>query len=254
VERVQNNTFWRNLADDGTLDLGSRIRPAHFWFMVEFFQKRLMVVGALLTGLLICPRVFAGDLQELLPTGARLGMEQSEMSSVRPTPTRLDVALVFGPLRAEFIDPDFTALGSPGILYFQFDSTSVRLRQFLFEWRDAAASQFHTAELFARLRAKLGAPTLICIHEARGTPSHVVAARWRSAALMLQVSIFDHRGSGVARYDLNSDADPRRPSHERRRITRRSLPRRLVARLHAADDIDLIPRRDCPEGSIPETR
>ena len=61
--------------------------------------------------------------------------------------------------------------------------------------------------------------------------------------------MFDHRSSDIAYFDLNTDSDPRRPSFERRRITRRSLPQRLVARVHGIDDAGLRPKRECPDGS-----
>lgn len=196
----------------------------------------------------------AGGLEELLPTGARLGMERSEMSSISPPPRRLDPPMIFGPTRAEYMSSGFVALGPPGTLYYQFDAKSGRLRQVLFEWRDAADMETQTAELLARLHARLGAPTLTCIVVARGRTPRVVAARWRGVDLVLHVSALNHRDDGVARYDLNSDSDPRQPSHERRRITRRSLPCRLTARLHGAGDTALMPHRDCPEGAAPESR
>lgn len=176
------------------------------------------------------------------------------MFSINPPPILLDPPMIFGPLRAAFVDPDFAALGPSGILYYQFDVESDRLRQALFEWRDAAASKVQSDKLLVRLQESLGAPRLTCIRRGPAASSRVVAARWESAGLMLHVSMLDHRADGVARYDLNSDPDPRRPSHERLRVTRRSLPRRLVARLHDADDIELIPRRACPDGAVPETR
>jgi hypothetical protein len=222
--------------------------------MVECIRRRLFVLGVLLCGLPVSSPGLAGDLDELPPNGARLGMERSEIFSISPPPRRLDSPLIFGPLRAEFMASGVAALGPPGTLYYQFDPKSGRLRQFLFEWRDADASKTHASDLLARLREKLGAPVLICIGGGREKPPRVVSARWRGAGLMLDVSILDHRADGVAHFDLNSDSDPRRPSHERRRVTRRSLPRRLTARLHGAEDVDLLPRRDCPLGSSPETR
>jgi hypothetical protein len=166
----------------------------------------------------------------------------------------LDPPLSFGPVQAEFIDARIQRLGAPGTLYLQVDPSNGRLRQALFEWRDARVSRGRAAAMLARLEVHLGAPDHVCFTSVKGQPSHQVSAHWKGPTVVLRVSMLDHRADGIAYFDPNTVSDPRRPSFERRRVTRRSLPRRLLARIHAVDDRDLEPRQNCPEGSMPAPR
>ena len=190
----------------------------------------------------------------ILPSGISIGMDRHALRNLRPALRVLEPPLRFGPLLAEFVDPGVERLGELGILYFQIDPDSGQLRQLLFEWRDARVSQGHAAEILARLEARLGPPGLSCVVAVAGEAPRRISALWRGASVVLRVSMFDHRSADIAYFDLNSDSDPRRPSFERRRITRRSLPRRIVARVHGIDDFGLRPRRDCPDGSRPQDR
>lgn len=196
----------------------------------------------------------AGDAALLLPPGISIGMDRQALRALDPPLRSLEPPLSFGPVQAEFIDTSIERLGAPGTLYFQIDAASGRLRQLLFEWRDARIPQGRVAEMLARLETRLGPPDVSCVTGAPNQAPRRVSARWRGASIMLQVSMFDHRSAGIAYFDLNSESDPRRPSFERRRINRRSLPRRLVARIHAVDDTGLRPRQDCPAGSTRENR
>lgn len=196
----------------------------------------------------------AADPAMLLPPGISLGMDRRALRAVEPPLRPLVPALSFGPVQAEFIDTSIERLGAPGILYLQVDPASGMLRQLLFEWRDARVPRGRAAEMLARLEAYLGPPEMSCVAMLAGQPPRRVSARWRGAEVMLRVALFDHRSSGIAYFDPNTDSDPRRPSFERRRITRRSLPRRLVARIHGIDDLDLRPRQECPDRSTPEHR
>jgi hypothetical protein len=190
----------------------------------------------------------------ILPPGISIGMDRRALRNLRPDLRALEPALNFGPMLAEFVDSGADWLGVPGILYFQIDPDSGRLRQLLFEWRDARVSNGRAAEMLTRLEARLGPPELSCfVAVAREAPRRI-SALWRGTSVVLRVSMFDHRSADIAYFDPNTDSDPRRPSFERRRITRRSLPRRLVARVHDIDDSDLKPRLECPHGSSPQDR
>lgn len=206
----------------------------------------------LLAGLLAASREgAAADPASLLPDGMRLGMDRRAVMALEPAPLRIDPPLVYGPLLGEFVDKRFAALGPEGIAYYQLDSGTGRLRQLLLEWRDGRASQGRAARMLEELEARLGPPSVRCLVALADAPPRVVAARWDGVEAVLHVSLFDHRTGGIAYFDLNTSSDPRQPSRERRRISRRSLPRRLIARLHAADDSALTPRRECPAGSAP---
>ncbi len=190
------------------------------------------------------------DPVALLPDGTRLGMERREILARSPPLRRLDPPIIFGPLLGEFLDRGFSAMGAPGLVYYQLDPTTGRLRQLLFEWRDGLASRGRAAEMMAELESRLGPPAIRCVAMVKDAPPRLVTAHWAGEVAALNVALFDFRASGIAYFDLNTDSDPRQPSHERRRITRRSLPRRLIARLHAVGDAELNPRRECPAGSL----
>lgn len=221
------------------------------------YRRFLGMTGRLVL-ILVCAALarqsLAGDPAMLLPSGISIGMDRRALLALEPPLRQLEPPLSFGPVQAEFIDIGIDRLGVPGTLYFQMDTRSGKLRQLLFEWRDARIFQGAAAKILARLEARLGTPEVICVSGEAGQPTRRVSARWRGGIVILRVSLFDHRSRGIAYFDPNTDPDLRRPSFERRRITRRSLPRRLVARLHGVDDLDLRPRQDCPEGSRLEAR
>lgn len=196
----------------------------------------------------------AADPAVLIPQDIEIGMSWSQMLALKPPLRLLDPPLSFGPVQAEFIDISIERLGALGTLNYQLDPREGRLRQLLFDWRDARVSPGRAAAMLERLERHLGAPDQACFTAARQGKSPLqVAARWRGAAVMLHVSMFDHRGAGIAYFDPNSQSDPRRPSFERRRITRRSLPRRMVVRIHGVEDDALAPRQECPAGSAPSS-
>jgi hypothetical protein len=222
--------------------------------MYRRFLRLIRLVAVILAaGAPVRPSL-AGDPAVLLPSGITIGMDRAALRLSRPSLRRLNPPLSFGPVQAEFIDTDVEGLGAPGLLYFQMDARTGRLRQLLFEWRDGRVPGGGLAEMLKRLEADLGAPELVCITTPAGRPPRRVSAQWRGRTVMLRVSMFDYRARNIAYFDPNTDSDPRRPSFERRRITRRSLPRRMVARVHAVDDLELEPRQDCPDGSSLEPR
>jgi hypothetical protein len=221
----------------------TRVRKIH--------QLVILVTVVLL--LIAAPGILnAADPATLLPRNIEIGMSRSALLAVEPALRELDPPLSFGPVQAEFIDTSIERLGAPGTLFIQLDPQGGRLRQLLFDWRDARVSPGRAAAMLEQLERHLGTPDQACFTAARqGKPPLQVSARWRGAAVVLHVSMFDHREAGIAYFDPNSDSDPRRPSFERRRITRRSLPRRMVVRIHGVEDDALAPRQECPEGSTP---
>lgn len=188
----------------------------------------------------------AADPAMLLPAGIVIGMHRSALQARQPSLRRLEPPLNFGPVQAEFVDVDAEFLGARATLYLQINPTDGRLRQAFFEWRDAQAPPGHAAALLDRLERHLGEPRAVCRVTVGAQPPRLVSANWRGASVQLYLSMFDFHQPGIAYFDLNSDSDPRQPSFERRRITRRSLPRRLIARIHAVEDPGLAPRQGCP--------
>ena len=132
--------------------------------------------------------------------------------------------------------------------YFQMNDRSDRLQQILLERRGGVeATPRAFEETLARLEARYGAPAERCI---TARPDGTIMAAdlvWRVAGSTVHASFLDFRTTGVLYYDPNVDLDPLVPSFETRRITRRSLPRRITVRTHSSDRPDLEWTEGCPK-------
>jgi len=178
----------------------------------------------------------SGPLRVLIPSGIELGMTREGLAEVTSGFRTLDPPLDFGPVKAAYAKSGATLLGHDATLYLQLDSSTGRLRQLLFERRDAGAKQPVVQKILSELRQRLGQPDELCLDGGADREKSLTSAIWRDDGLAVRVAALDHRSPGLAYFDPNSSSDPLQRSSERRRITRRSLPRRLIVRIHARDD------------------
>jgi hypothetical protein len=137
-------------------------------------------------------------------------------------------------------DLEFTA-------YFQMNEATHRLQQVLLERRDQEARSKGFRHLVAALEDRYGPPTAAC--SLAGSPAVPLRARavWRFPTSTVQAGIFDFNSMNLLYDDPNSDIDPLQPAFERRRINRRTLPRRIVLRFHPSARVDLISPQHCPD-------
>ncbi len=177
-------------------------------------------------------------------TGLSFVMSIGEARDALPEARYLEEDLDFGPLKSRLVVPDFATLSSSFRIYLQFDATE-RLRQVLLERRDAAATRKSARMVQDALFGSYGKPTEICV-PALATPSDG-RMTWHTAHWSLHLIGFDDLGPGMLTEDADrGDALENRPiarSREERSRGRRqrSLPRRILIRIHAAGDTLLRP-------------
>lgn len=176
--------------------------------------------------------------------GLRFGMTVRAASDALPEAGELDPGVDFGRLKGRLVIPQADAFGSVFRIYLQFDQTE-SLRQILLERRHAAATTRSAGDIQDHLIAHLGQPDEMCL-PSRATPA---AARitWRRDGWVLHLIGFDDLGLGI----ITEDADRGDPleikllgrSRDERFRSRqqRSLPRRILIRIHDANTPTLEP-------------
>lgn len=182
----------------------------------------------------------------LPPPLARLsfGMPLDGARNALPEARYLEDGLDFGALKARLVLPSIPTLGSSFRLYLQFDAQE-RLRQVLFERRHAAATRESAGAVQDALLQRYGKPAEICL-PANATPA---AGRitWHTGNWSLHLIGIDDLGLGMLTEDPDrGDALENRPvarSRDERFRGRqqRSLPRRILIRVHGAGDTQLLP-------------
>jgi hypothetical protein len=137
-------------------------------------------------------------------------------------------------------DLEFTA-------YFQMNDETHRLQQVLLERRGQKAGPKGFRHLVAALKDRYGSPQSAC--GLAGSPAVPLRAKavWRFPTTTIQAAIFDFNSKNLLYDDPSMDIDPLQPAFERRRINRRTLPRRIVLRFHSSARGDLISPRRCPD-------
>jgi len=214
-------------------------------------MKRLRAgsaVALLLAVLAICGGAPGAEAEEAaLPsplTRLSFGMSLEAAREVLPEARHLDEGLDFGPLKGRLVLPKFNTLSATFRIYLQFDADD-RLRQVLLERRHAAATRKSARAVQDALLERYGKPAEICL------PVHATPASgrvtWLTDRWSLHLIGIDDLGLGMLTEDADrSDALENKPvarSREERSRGRqqRSLPRRILIRIHEAGDTQLAP-------------
>lgn len=171
-------------------------------------------------------------------------MTVDDASNALPQAKLLEPAVDFGQLKARLVVPEAKAFGSDFRIYLQFGHTN-RLRQILLERRHAAATRESAGNIQRNLVSMLGKPDEICLRPL-ATPA-TARITWKDENWMLHLIGFDDLGLGI----LTEDADranplevtpPGRSRNERLRgRQQRNLPRRILIRIHGAEEQTLEP-------------
>lgn len=187
----------------------------------------------------------AGEIALPLPL-ARLnfGMPLDDARNALPEARYLEDGLDFGALKARLVLQSIPTLGSSFRIYLQFDAHE-QLRQVLLERRHAAATRESAGAVQDALLQRYGKPAEICL-PAQATPA---AGRitWHMGSWSLHLIGIDDLGLGMLTEDPDrGDALENKPiarSREERFRGRqqRSLPRRILIRIHGAGDTQLQP-------------
>ena len=203
------------------------------------------IVLALLAADIWSPDAGAAEMA-LPPPLARLGfgMTLDEARTALPDAQYLEDGLDFGALKGLLVLPASPTLGSRFRIYLQFDAAG-RLRQMLLERRHAAATRESARTVQDALLKSYGKPAEICL------PAHATPAAgrvtWHTDNWSLHLIGIDDPGLGMLTEDPDrGDALENKPvarSREERLRDRqqRSLPRRILIRIHGAGDTQLLP-------------
>lgn len=177
---------------------------------------------------------------------ARWGMDAAELETAFGTSlATLPGVWDFGPLYATqaLFDARFAGLGFTAFL--QMDRADDVLQQVLLERRDIAVTPEAYLQLLDGLEAAFGPPDYLCSVYPEGRSPTIIQARWTFPTTTVHASLLDFVTTAIA-FHGTSGFNALIPSRDTRVINRRSLPRRILLRLHPTDRIDLLPRRDCP--------
>lgn len=187
--------------------------------------------------------VQAADLPAPL-SGLTFGMAVSSASNALPQAERLEPGVDFGHLKGRLVVPKAPIFGSDFRIYLQFDHADT-LQQILLERRHAAATRKSAGNIQNNLVNALGEPDESCVPP-QATPA---AARitWRKEGWALHLIGFDDLGLGIRTKDADSgdplEVKPLGRSRDERLRSRqqRSLPRRILIRIHGAKNQALEP-------------
>ncbi|UUX49206.1 hypothetical protein NUH88_17590 [Nisaea acidiphila] len=171
-------------------------------------------------------------------------MHLTEARHELPQAHLMEPGLDFGPLSGRLVLQRFEAFSSSFRAILQFDRKSA-LRQILLERRHAAATRKSAGDVQQTLSRTLGPPEEICI-PTEATPA-TGRMTWRRDGWEMHLIGFDDLGPGILTEDPDRgdplDIKPIGRSRDERFRGRqqRSLPRRILIRIHGAQDALLRP-------------
>jgi hypothetical protein len=150
---------------------------------------------------------------------------------------RLDPPWDFGRMKAPARVPETEVSGLTFTAMLQIEAASDRLLQVMLERREQQATPADFEQLRANLERDYGPPTRICETRRPSGDSESVNLVWRFPTTTVDLSYLDYRTTGILYQKSELVPDPMVPSLQKRQVSRRSLPRRLVLRFHdtAAD-------------------
>lgn len=172
------------------------------------------------------------------------GITAEEAHAALPQATRLAQGIAFGTLEAHLVLTDADAFGSRFRVYLQFDQAR-GLRQVLLERRHAAATRRTAVKVQDSLAQEFGPPDRVClpVHTSPGAGR----LTWYGGDWSMHLVGFDDLGAGIRTEDAERGEVLAPKSAERSRDERfrsrqqRSLPRRILIRIHQRGDAALLP-------------
>lgn len=204
-----------------------------------FHRVRALLAAAVVIAVLT-PGAPGWSSDPVLPL-ALIGTVPAEAARRVPSLDPIEPPLDFGPMIATHVQERARVAGLTARLYLQVDRSSGRVRQILLERRRPVLRPEDFAALHRALTNAYGAPLGTCGSPTQGRRH----TRWRVGATMLHLIHIDDTARGIARFDPNTDSDPRARASDRLRVRSGSLPKRLILRAHAAADTALGGPSDC---------
>lgn len=177
---------------------------------------------------------------------ARWGMDRATLEDVLGDGlTALPGVWDFGPLYADRAVFDARFAGLAFTAFLQMERANDELAQVLLERRGNAVTAEAYGQLLDGLDAAFGPPDAACRAYPEGRGPTILQARWDFPTTTVHASLLDFVTTGIAFYGTEGYPNPFVPSRDSRIIERRTLPRRILLRLHPAERTDLLPRRAC---------
>lgn len=131
--------------------------------------------------------------------------------------------------------------------FFQMGASTDRLQQVLLERRREDSNRFGFEETKAALEAAYGAAHRFCLRERPPGAPRIAQLTWRFPTTTVHATFFDFHSFGILFKDARLPVDTYLTDRERRRIHRRTLPKKLLVRFHPTDRDDLAPQGKCQD-------
>lgn len=191
------------------------------------FAHRWLVPAVVLLGLAASAAAAPPDL----PGVGALRWTMSSQAALDALPAnaeRLNPPWDFGRMTAPARVPDTEVGGLVFTAMLQIDTARDRLRQVMLERREQDATPADFDTLRANLERDYGPPTRICETRRPSGDSEAINLVWRFPTTTVDLSFLDYRTTGILYRKPELVPDPTVPALQKRQVSRRSLPRRLV--------------------------
>ncbi len=178
------------------------------------------------------------------------GLPLETAFEIRSDLVRLDPPWDFGPMQGIGLLKGTAFAGAVATVFLQSRPGEMTIRQVLIDIRDDGAVTRDKGRVFAELIERFGKPEKICrmpMPPGSGREAAVAAAIWRAGGITTHYRRLDHRIPGLLYFAPDLEPSVLDRELDRRRISRRSLPRRLLVRQHLSTDLDLVQPLSCPK-------
>jgi len=185
--------------------------------------------------------------------GARWGMTEAELdAALGPRLDRLPGRWEYGNAYATRAIHEARVGDLRFRAFFQMQDGTEALQQVLLERRREDSNRYRFEDVKATLEVAYGPADRFCLRPRRPGQERIADMTWRFPTTTIHATFFDFHSFGIMFKDARLPVDTYLTDRERRRVHRRSLPKKLLVRFHPSERNDLEPKGDCLEVPEPE--
>ncbi len=185
--------------------------------------------------------------------GARWGMKEPQLdAALGPRLERLPGRWEYGKAYATRAINDARIGTLRFRAFFQMRSENDALQQVLLERRREDSNRFRFEDVKAALEADFGPADRLCLRPRQAGQPRIADMTWRFPTTTIHATFFDFHSFGILFRDARLPVNTYLTDRERRKIKRRSLPKKLLVRFHPTARDDLEPKGPCLAPPEPE--